>query len=193
MGKSKAQRERLLGRSRPKLPYRILVDEDGADRARQRLDVANAAARQARLADRGVAEALAEVEAAQAELDGCYETIVLRALPLTGKVTVETLTAEHPPTPEQMAAGKKAREDARAAGDPVPPWPAWNDDTFRPALLSASAPDAGMSAEDWSEMLGSRMSAGEVRGLWAACLAINLTGRAAEPVVLPKGSTTTTS
>ncbi|SCL31944.1 hypothetical protein GA0070616_4361 [Micromonospora nigra] len=182
-----------MGRSRPTLPYRLLVDVDGAEQARQRLERAAAAARQARLAERGLDEALAEVDAAQAELDGCYETIVLRALPLSGTVTVETLTAEHPPTEAQMAEAKVAREKARAAGDPVPPWPAWNVETFQPALLAASAPDAGMSPDDWASMLGTRMSAGEVRGLWAACMAINLTGRAAEPVVLPKGWTTTRS
>ncbi|KXK63352.1 hypothetical protein AWW66_03295 [Micromonospora rosaria] len=186
------QRERLLGRSRPSVPYRMLVDEAGAARAQEALAVAQRHLRQVTLADRSpeeVAEAHARVDAASRELDGCYETVVLRALPLVGEVTAESLIADHPPSEEQMAAVKAKREEARRAGDELPPWPAWDDATFRPALLAASAEGAGMSAADWAEMLSTRMSAGEVRGLWAACVAINLTGRAAEPVVLPKGST----
>lgn len=211
-----SQRDRLLGRQRPSLPYRLLVDPDGVAVAQQAIERAQQVLRQTRLAvaeaglaeqaqqqagdetervaaQASVAEAEAEREAAanalaaaQAALEGCYETILLRALPLTGEVTVESLIAEHPPTPDQMAKAKREREEARRLGDPVPPWPSWNDDTFRPALLAATA-DGDMTAEDWSTMLGDRMSTGEVRGLWAACMAVNLLGRAADPVVLPKG------
>ncbi|MFI2663738.1 hypothetical protein [Micromonospora carbonacea] len=191
-----AQRERLLGRPLPSVSYRLLVDQDGAAAAQEALAVAQRHLRQVTLADRSpedVAAAHARVDAAARAVDACYETIVLTALPLVGEVTTESLIAAHPPTDAQMAAAKTDRDKARHAGEEVPPWPAWNDATFRPALLAASAQTAGMSEQDWAVMLGERMSAGEVRGLWAACVAINLTGRAAEPVVLPKGWTRTSS
>lgn len=188
----RSQRERLLARKLPSVPYGILVDAEGAQAARERVEQAQQALRQARLADRDVEAAEREFAEAQAALDGCYEQIVLRALPLDGPVTVEKLIAEHPPTEQQLAKAKAERDEARRRGDPPPDWPAWNDATFRPALLAATA-EGDMTAEDWAQVLSTRMSTGEVRSLWAACLAINTMGRAADPVVLPKGWTRTPS
>lgn len=188
----KSQRDRLLGRSRPSLPYQLLVDPDGAAKARERLERAQQIARQARLAGRDQEAAEQELAAAGEELAGCYETIMLRSLPLKGEVTCEKLIAAHQPTQQQMAEAKAARDEAKRQGESVPDWPSWNDDSFRPALLAASA-DGDMTADDWALMLADRMSAGEVRGLWAACLAVNLVGRAADPVVLPKDWTRTRS
>ncbi|MEU8264482.1 hypothetical protein AB0C02_28150 [Micromonospora sp. NPDC048999] len=182
----KSQRDRLLGRSRPSLPYPLLVDPDGAARARERLERAQVVARQARLTGRDQDAAEAELVAAGEELAGCYETIVLRALPMRGEVTVEKLIAAHPPTQKQMAQAKTDRDEAQQRGEKPPDWPSWDDDTYRPALLAATA-ESDMTADDWTDMLAERMSTGEVAGLWAACLAINSSARATDAVVLPKG------
>lgn len=187
----RGQRARLLGRARPSLSYRLLVDAEGAERAQLALSRARSADRQVRLAERGedASEAAARgVTEAEAELSACYEAIRLRALPLAGAVTVEALIKAHPPTPAQLAAARAEREEAQQRGEAPPDWPMWDDDTFRPALLAASAADAGMSADDWTTFLAEHVSVGEALGLWHACLSINQQQRIADPVVLPKGS-----
>src|SRR5690606_29530626 len=113
-----------------------------------------------------------QLEAAQAEVDSCYETIVLRALPTSGAVTIEKLKAAHPPTPEQLERVKAERESARQRGEEPPPWPEWNEDTFPAALLAACA-ESDMTEDDWREFLANNVSAGEASGLWMAALAVN--------------------
>lgn len=190
----RSQRARLLARPRPAAPYPVLVDPDRAERAKARLATAQAAMRQVVLrGDRATKEehdqAAAEQAAAEKDLGGCYETVMLQALK---PADVEDLIAAHPPTADQLAKAKQEREQARQRGDQPPDWPAWNDASFRPALLEASA-DSDMTAADWADLLSNSMSVGEVRALWAACLRVNLADRMADPVVLPKGSTTTRS
>lgn len=187
-----SQRERLLGRQRPTVRYPLLVDADGAEHAQQALLQAQARARQVRLSGGDATDADRQVDEAQQALAACYETIVLRALPLSGDVTVETLIAAHPPTAKQMEQAKAERDLARQRGEPIPDWPSWNPDTYKPALLAATA-EGDMSADDWREFLAGNVSEGEDRGLWRACLAVNSTERAADPLVLPKGWMTTTS
>lgn len=182
-----SQRDRLLGRPLPSVPYRLLVDPDGVAAAQRRLAAAQTTERRTRVAGTASAadqaSARLEVEAAAAELDACYETVTLSALEPR---RVEELIDAHPPTAEQMAAAKAERDKARQRGDHPPDWPTWNPDTFLPALLEASA--AGdMTAADWDVMLTSRLSVGESVGLRKACLGINMSARMAEPVVLPKG------
>jgi hypothetical protein len=129
-----------------------------------------------------------QVADAQAKLDGCYETIVLRALPTSGQVTTEKLAAAHPPTDEQIAKVRTERDKAHNQGRDVPPWPEWNDDTFPPALLAACA-ESDMSEQDWREFLAEHVSDGEFHGLYMAALSVNERERVADPLVLPKGLT----
>jgi multidrug efflux pump subunit AcrA (membrane-fusion protein) len=188
------QRGRLLSRPRPSVGYPVqVVDRETLTAAQADLAAAQAEQRQVVLAAKpktSAARRLADkrLAAAQAAADACYEVITLTALPTSGEITAETLAAAHPPTDEQMAAARKNRDEAARRGEPLPPWPSWNEDTFRPALLAACS-DNGMSEEDWRVFLAERMSAGEVRGLWLACLAVNERERVADPLVIPKGST----
>src|SRR5690606_23309892 len=97
----RSQRERLLGRQRPTLPYRLLVDPDGVADARVELAAAQAELRQAQMrkaAASTVRAAEAKVRRAEAKVDACYETIMLRAV---SPVRMEQLAAEHPATEEQ--------------------------------------------------------------------------------------------
>jgi multidrug efflux pump subunit AcrA (membrane-fusion protein) len=184
-----SQRERLLRRPRPSISYRLVVDPDRLAKAREELDRVKARTRQTLLrAAEGSAEyrrARRQLDAAQAEVDSCYETIVLRALPTAGEVTVEKLKAAHPPTPEQLERAKAERDAARRRGEPEPPWPEWNEDTFPAALLAACA-ESDMTEDDWRTFLGSNVSTGEYSGLWQAVLAVNALERVADPLVLPK-------
>lgn len=188
-----SQRDRLLGRPRPSLPYRLLVDPDGAEAARAELARVQAQTRQVLLkqpegsaAYRTAQKRRADAEAAA---DACYETIVLRALP---PARLEQLEVEHPPTPEQRARVAEQRARAKENGEPEPDWPSWNDETYWPALLAECA-DNGMAAEDWATFLAEHVSTGEANGLKQAVLAVNRLERAADPLVLPKGWTPTIS
>lgn len=187
-----SQRDRLLGRPRPSLPYRILVAPDEVEQARAALAEVQVAARQARLGDNAAAakRAAQQVRAAEAVVDACYETIVLRALP---PERIEELDAEHPPTAEQMDKAKAEREQAVQRGEQVPEWPSWNDATYWPALLAESATEAGMTANEWAAFLAEHVSTGEAAGLKQAALAVNRLERVADPLVLPKGWTPTHS
>jgi hypothetical protein len=186
------QRDRLLRRPRPSIGYPILiVDQATLIAARAELAEAQAAARQLVVAGKPAAarrRAEKRVADAQAAVDACYEVITLTALPTSGEVTAEKLAAAHPPTDEQMANARKAREEAARLGEPPPPWPPWNDDTFRPALLAASC-NNGMTEDDWRQFLAEHVSSGEAHGIWMACLAVNQKERVADPLVIPKGST----
>ena len=106
--------------------------------------------------------------AARAEVDGCYEQIVLRAMP---PADYERLIAAHPPTDEQRGKGE-----------------IWDPDSFRPALLAACA-DGDMTEQDWVAFLAEHVSAAERQGLYVAALAVNEQERVAESVSVPKGWT----
>ncbi|MFO7164906.1 MAG: hypothetical protein DIU75_016375 [Mycolicibacterium hassiacum] len=178
--------DRLRARQRPTTTYRIVVDPDGLPAAQQAFA---AAVRErdrvkATAVGRGRAAALRRAEQAvaeaQARLDACYADIVLQAL---RPADLEALVAAHPPTAEQMEA---ARKQSRERGTD-PEWPAWNDDTFRPALIAACAVDPQRSAEEWAEFMAECLSEGEQTGLWRACLEVNHRERIADPWFLPKG------
>jgi hypothetical protein len=176
-GAGRSQRERLLGRPRPSLPYPILVaDMDGP---RQELDKVLRTARQAMIrADEGTPEhaaAVASIEAAQAAVDACYETVTLRALPPAG---YEQLKADHPPTAGQVAEAEKLG---------IPP-PDANVDTLVPEALAAGC-DNGMTVEDWATFLAEHCGHGERQELRTVVLGLNEATRFAESTVLPKGST----
>jgi hypothetical protein len=187
-----SQRDRLLGRPRPSLPYRILVDPDGAERARAQLATVQVETRPVLLkakegtsAYRAAKKRRADAEAA---VDDCYETIVLRALRPARFAEME---AEHPPTVEQMDQVKAEREQARQRGEELPGWPNYAE-PFWPALLAESV-HGDMTADDWATFLANHVSGGEVAGLRTALLNVNHMERAADPLVLPKGWTPTIS
>lgn len=168
--RSASLRKRLADRPRPHITYPLLVDVDELQAAQQRLEQARQEWRQLVLRGEDATQAQAAVDEAQAAVDGCYAQIVLRALP---PEQYEELIAAHPPTEAQRAAGE-----------------IWNVDSFRPALLAGCA-DGDMTAEDWAAFLAERCSQGERQELWVAALAVNEQARVAEPMVLPKGLTTT--
>lgn len=172
--RSVSLRARLATRARPRIEYPLLVEQDGHAAATAALEEALQAWRQVVLRDdpdpQELAAVQAAVDAAQADLDGCYERIVLRALP---PPEYEALIAAHPPTAEQRG------ED---------PPQIWNPTTFRPALLALCV-ESDMSAEDWADFLDQRCSAAERQGLYVAALAVNEQERIAEPLALPKGLT----
>lgn len=188
MGQQVSQRDRLLTRTRPTIVYRLLVDGEAVVAARAALAEAQHRERQVRLSsvgkrrDAALRRARQAVVEAQAQVDACYEPIVLQALE-PGEL--EALIAAHPPTPEQWRA---AEERAQQRGE-QPDWPDWNPDTFRPALLAACAVEAGMTADDWAAFLRSNVSAGEQAALWRAAMEVNHRERIADPLVLPKGWT----
>lgn len=173
--RSVSLRARLADRRRPTLPYPLLVDVERLPAAAAALDEAVRQWRQILLRDDAgerLAAAQSTVEQAKAEVDGCYETVVLRALP---PAAYERLIAEHPPSDEQRANGE-----------------IWDPGTFRAALLAACA-DGDMTAQDWADFLAERCSAAERQGLYVAALAVNEQERVAEPATLPKGWTPTRS
>jgi hypothetical protein len=175
------QRDRLLARPRPSFPFPIRV-ADPAE-ARQQLQQVEQETRQAVLRhDKGTPEyeaAKQRLVDAKAEVDACYETVILTAMP---PAAYEQLKAEHPPTAGQVT---QAGQD----GDPPPDA---NVDTFVPAVLAAGC-DNGMTAVDWAAFLAERCSDGERQELRVCALAINERPRFAEPLVLPKGWTPTLS
>lgn len=184
-----SQRERLRGRQRPSMPYRLLVDADDVAAAREALAKAQREARQvlqrdtSTQAQRKYAEkTVAETEAA---VDACYETITLRALP---PPRWEELEAAHPATPEQMARAREQRQAAQQRGEDPPEWPAYDDAEFWPAALAEVA-DGDMTVEDWRAFLAENVSTGEAAGLKRAVLQVQAQERVADPLVLPKGLT----
>jgi hypothetical protein len=173
----RSPRERLLGRRRPSLPYPILVEDPAP--ARDALQQVERWARQEMLRhDEGsdaYRAAAAELAAAKAAVDACYERVVLTAME---PAAYEQLKADHPPTADQQAAAKAAGEFP----------PDCDTTSFVPAVLAASS-EPEMPAEDWVELLERRMSDGERQELRVVVLGLNERSRFAEPVVLPKGST----
>lgn len=163
------------------------MDADAAEQARAELARVQREARQVQVrANATAAEKQAaqdRIAAAAAAVDGCYETIVLRALPPR---RVEQLEAEHPPTEEQMAKARADRERAQQRGEELPEWPQYDEDTFWPALLAESV-DGDMTADDWEAFLTEHVSSGELVGLRMAALQVQHAERTADPVVLPKG------
>ena len=108
---------------------------------------------------------------ANRQLKKCFREIRLLSLE---PAEYEKLVYENPPTVEQVKG--KSIEDV----------PLWDDSTFQPALIAATAVDAGMTAEEWSETIKSSFTAGEFRMLWAAVLGINNLPRQIS-AALPKG------
>lgn len=133
-------RDRLRGRERPSVPYRLPVANlAGPVRA---LELAAQAWRVTLLrTDEGAAEAVAAAravfDAAQEALDACYEEINMRAL---APDDFELLVGEHPPREE---------DDGK-----------YNPETFPLAVFLACAP-ADLPEKEWVEFLKSNVSSVE--------------------------------
>jgi hypothetical protein len=156
MAEMASLRARLLARERPRAEFRLrITDPATADRA---LREASTAWRLAVYRDGddsdAARDAKAKADEAQAEVDACYETLQLTALP---PADMEALITAHPPTAEQREAGQTP----------------WNTETFRPALLAACV-EGDMTEADWADFITKGpVSLGEVAALWAAALGVN--------------------
>lgn len=178
MSPKASQRDRLMGRELPSVAHAIAVKDPTAA-----IRSCNRAERVLLHAERsGDAEAIKRTKAAlgraQRKVDACYEVLTVRAL-LPG--AYEALIADHPPTPEQVAAAPAPHEA-----------PQWNRETFRAALLAACV-DNDMTEDDWNTWLTEHASRGEGQRLFVAALAVNENERLPESVMLPKGSLRTRS
>jgi hypothetical protein len=144
----------LARKKHPSVTYLALLDDPG--QAAAVLAEARAQCRIAKATGEDTTAAQAAVDEAQAQLDACWQPIVLRSIPAA---QFTALVDEHPPTKEQKAEGAQ-----------------WNPETFQPALIAACAQDAGMTAEQWTEELTSdRWSTAERNELFGKCLEVNLT------------------
>jgi hypothetical protein len=131
-------KDRLATRQRPSTTYKLRIDDDAAART----DLA------------AVTAAGADVEEAQAQLDACYEQLIITALP---PVEMEALLAAHPATDAQRAKDKTV----------------FNQDTFVSALLAACI-DSDVTESDWQEYTTKgAMTIGEINALFAAAWEIN--------------------
>lgn len=148
------QRERLQGRPRPTADCKIKVD----DTAQQDRELAAAAADLQLLILTGADlqardQARSRLDAAQAALDACFETVICTALP--------------PDEFEDLVTAHKPREDH-------PLDEAWNVDTFPPACFLACAPLEVFSREEWEEWLETQVNDGERTLLYNTALTANL-------------------
>ncbi|TKG58899.1 hypothetical protein [Prauserella endophytica] len=108
-------------------------------------------------------EAERKYEEAKQQVEACYEPLTLVALP---PEDYEALIAAHPPTAEQK------KQDPEVT---------WNEDTFRPALLSVTV-EGDVTEQDWAEMYKTgQINIGEFRELVYACLLVN--NRATDPLL----------
>jgi hypothetical protein len=170
---------RVKSRARPSVPFKLLVvSGEQLAAAHGRIAETSARLRQAILKDdpekpdrvKELKAAKASQRRAEKQLEECWETIQITALPPD---QFEQLKAAHPPTSEDL----KNDEGAE-----------WNRDSLRPVLLSACA-EGGLSADEWRALLEDRFSKGERAEIFTTALAINESTRVVEQVVLPKGST----
>lgn len=175
--------DRVKKRGRPSVPFRLLVVEgEELTAAMEKERQAASRLRQAIVRDdpekpdrvKELAAAKRAKKRAEKDVQACWETIRLTAMPPD---EYEDLKAAHPPTPEDLEADPEAE---------------WSKSSLRPALL-ASCAEGGLSAEEWQTMLAERFSKGERQDIFTTALAINESTRVVESVVLPKGSTGTSS
>ncbi|MFJ9612658.1 hypothetical protein [Streptomyces noursei] len=116
--------------------------------------------------------------ALQAEIDELYEqaeaarqTFTFQALPHR---VYQRLRTEHPPTPEQLAQVREKDGDE----------PAFDPDTFAPALVAAMCTDPAGTADEWAE-LWDTLSDGHVTTLFTTALAAQFQ----VPDLAPKATT----
>jgi hypothetical protein len=164
-----SQRDRLLNRKRPSVPYQLLIDDDSD--ARMELEEAEAALDLARMGPQDddevkaeVDEAAERVEKAKAALEACYETITIRAVE---PKRFEEIIDAHP------------KRDAE--NEP------YNIDAVSRELFLEGV-ESELTREEWEqEMLSARMSFGESEsgnGVFAAALLVN---SRIPKAIIPKG------
>lgn len=145
-------RKRLKARSLPTAEYRLRISEDSETQAA--LVAARYELGLAKSREEDLTEPQAKVDAAEAKLEECYETLKITALK---PAEMEALIDAHPPT--------KKQEEAEAI---------WNVDTFRPALFAACI-DGDMTEKDWTSFCESgQVTAGELVDLFRTVTDLNL-------------------
>lgn len=148
-------RDRLLARPRAWASYPVRIDDDTAARAaveqaRQTLALIQM---QSQLTEDGEAVAAAQQAVATAEelLRGCYEQVVLRALP---PKRWEDLVGKHPLRP--------------GSTDEV-----WNTETFPRAAFVACV-EGDLTSAEWDQVLDEVLSQAERVRLCNAAIAVNV-------------------
>ena len=128
-------------------------------------------------------ESASEVErqAAQAALDELRPAVESATTEIEisaiGRRAYEDLVDKHKPTSQQIAKARKEDPNADIA---------WNEDTFPPALLAASAIDPLMTQDEASDLLESdKFNAMEMATLIAAAIRVNQVNKVVD---LGKGS-----
>ena len=147
-------REALARKVQPSRTYRLQVADPTY--AQTALRDAQGQLRSAHLLqdEKRITQAEQALAAASDAVEACWQP--LRLLSIGERF--EELLAEHKPTHAQREAGAD-----------------WNPDTFRPALIAACAVDAGMSAEEWAQLLaGEQWSTGDRRRLFELALEANV-------------------
>lgn len=162
-------RDRLRQRQLPHTTVSLRVDfSPEADLAEQELRNALLELSVAQANGQDVTEVDTRVVAAQAAVDRCFEQLTVNALP---PADMEALVAAHPPTPAQR------QQD---------PSVAWNETTFRPAILAACV-QGDLTEDDWAELITKGVfTLGEVKALVNAVMVVN---DRSPDVLVGKGST----
>lgn len=168
-----SQRDRLLGRKLPFVPYKLLIDDDTAarlelERAETELELAQMGP-QDDDAKAEVKKARTRVEKARKAVEACYEPITIRAVT---PERFEELVAEHPARPDK--------------DEP------YNAGTLARALFLEGV-EAELSAEEWETFLVSQVSFGEKDGVSGLLLTALLVNGRTPSGVLPKDWTPTLS
>jgi hypothetical protein len=127
------------------------------------------------------AEATQRVEDAQAALDACYTSIVVRALPPS---EFEALYDEYPPYTAPPADPKNppTEEEKQAAADAK----RTAEEAYLRAVFLASVEDDDMTAEDWEAFFAEDVSTGERNDLYDLANTVNTRPRTPAGHV-PKG------
>lgn len=144
----------------------IALDGDKADEfnaARARVDELEA--QLAELNDKATRSALVDaknkLEELRSEMEDNVVVFVFRAI---GRPAFEDLTAEHPPT-------KKQKDEAEKKGAEEP---AWNSETFPPALVAAALVEPKLTEEEVLEIWNSdNWNDAELMALFLAAFNVN--------------------
>jgi hypothetical protein len=161
--------------------YRYLLDDPTA--AAEELTAARFAELRARGTDRHE-QAAERLEAAEAAVDACYGTVVLRALrPAVHQVFAQE-TAERDAAWEQVVkAAQKAEQEA-----PEQPEPTWAEESFEVRLIADCDDDPTHTAAWWAaEFAGDEWAPYERDELLQLALSVNAPKRSFDLGVLGKG------
>jgi hypothetical protein len=129
---------------------------------------ATSALERAKLLNEPTEELEAAATAAEEALrqDG-VETLVFRSI---GRKAYDALVEEYPPTEEQIT--EYRADNPQRDGSPGKGKPAYNIETFAPALIAASCVEPEMTVEQVTELFDGWTSV-EIQELWVAALAVN--------------------